>query len=619
MIALLAYVSAVSLLLVAAAWASEPLLHAVRVPVRTAWVVAMLGIVLAVLAGRFAPSRVAIVVASRDPQGIASGGGPLPAPMLRPAVLQPRKTGALPVGAGRRASALPISAERTAVLLGGLWALASLACLVRLLAGARRVARLRRSCRHGTIDGVSVLVSHDTGPAVIGAIRQCIVVPTWVEALPADAQRLIVAHEREHIRAHDHRVYHAALLLVALMPWNMALWLALPRLRAAIEIDCDARVLRTRRGAGAAYGRLLLEVGERSVAMAAPLLALAEPATVLERRIEAMTTRRRMRDWNTLLPATGALLLLAGAWRAPRPAVTVTTLASRASGSVAQTVNPRRKPLVTPSVAAPAPERDRSASWPASMWAALTSTPSLAATLTETSAAAVRGIALPDTDARYEDAMHRSAAAHQARIDAITDSVIRNVYPELMHRPAGTPAFLGLVLDDRDKLMRHAVSYDPALPRDLDRILLKLGIDTLSARTIGVGMSANNPWQVTVGHAVEMIGPPRGQSAYSATIGTEGSVRRIPYEHIVDSVARARTPEAFVAHPDTFAIAMVLERDGRVVAYEASPSKAALTNDRSIRETFRRLSGDPSWTGRQMGFIGHRVPSFVSIYWALRP
>jgi len=74
-----------------------------------------------------------------------------------------------------------------------------------------------------------------------------------------------------------------------MMPWNPATWIILSRLRLAIEIDCDARVLR----GGVSpkvYGSLLVEVAER----ASPLrfaMALSDSSSHLHQRILAMSSR----------------------------------------------------------------------------------------------------------------------------------------------------------------------------------------------------------------------------------------------------------------------------------------------------------------------------------------
>src|SRR5690606_36406073 len=93
------------------------------------------------------------------------------------------------------------------------------------------------------------------------------VVPAWVLELDAELRGLLLRHERAHAAAGDPRVLLAGLFLVAAMPWNPIVWLQLIRLRNAIELDCDARVL----SAGAdpeRYGSLLIEVGRRRSAHA---------------------------------------------------------------------------------------------------------------------------------------------------------------------------------------------------------------------------------------------------------------------------------------------------------------------------------------------------------------
>src|SRR5262249_11905491 len=99
---------------------------------------------------------------------------------------------------------------------------------------------------------------------------------------------LVLRHEREHRVARDPYLLFAAALLVALLPWNLALWFAARRLRLAIEVDCDARVLQAHPSAER-YGLLLLTVAPRQSA-ASVLFAtmLSESTTHLERRILAM-------------------------------------------------------------------------------------------------------------------------------------------------------------------------------------------------------------------------------------------------------------------------------------------------------------------------------------------
>jgi hypothetical protein len=101
----------------------------------------------------------------------------------------------------------------------------------------------------------------------------------------------VLENEGEHVRAGDPRLLAAAIVCAVLTPWNPAAWWQLRRLRLAIEVDCDARVLR-RRGDVRAYGSVLLEVGRRTVRTRVAVAGFAEPVSALERRIRIMTAPR---------------------------------------------------------------------------------------------------------------------------------------------------------------------------------------------------------------------------------------------------------------------------------------------------------------------------------------
>lgn len=57
----------------------------------------------------------------------------------------------------------------------------------------------------------------------------------------------MVTHEREHLRALDHRLILLGLALLVLCPFSPVLWWQFSRLKFAIEMDCAARVLAGRR------------------------------------------------------------------------------------------------------------------------------------------------------------------------------------------------------------------------------------------------------------------------------------------------------------------------------------------------------------------------------------
>jgi len=199
------------------------------------------------------------------------------------------------------------------------WGASSAAVLLALAAMGAVLAVRRRGWSAAEVDGVPILVSSDTGPAVVGLVRSRIVLPTWALSADEEARRLVLEHEQEHVRAGDPRLLAAVLLLVALVPWNPAAWWQLRRLRLALEVDCDARVLR-RRADVRAYGAVLLEVGRRASRTRLAAAAFAEPVSSLERRIRIMTAPRVRRP---LLRAAGftalAATLVAVACRAPEP------------------------------------------------------------------------------------------------------------------------------------------------------------------------------------------------------------------------------------------------------------------------------------------------------------
>jgi beta-lactamase regulating signal transducer with metallopeptidase domain len=191
-----------------------------------------------------------------------------------------------------------------------------IACIV--LAGLRVIVdsvllyRRRRRWTPNTVDGVPVLISDDLGPAIVGLIEPVIVLPRWTLTLDRDERVLMLAHETEHLRARDGQLTTAALLTMIAMPWNPVAWWLLRRLRTAIEVDCDRRVLRAFPDISR-YGRLLVEVAQRAVGSSFAVAGFSERAAPLARRIQAMTTAVRPRRVLDMLGAGVGACALAGA------------------------------------------------------------------------------------------------------------------------------------------------------------------------------------------------------------------------------------------------------------------------------------------------------------------
>lgn len=221
----------------------------------------------------------------------------------------------------RAAVVLPRLPRRFESAVRRAWLFTSAAFLCLLLAASLRLFRDRRSWHAATVLDAAVFVSDEFGPAIVGLVRPVIVVPAWVLALDAAAQRTIVLHEEEHRRAGDPRLLHAALALLLLMPWNLGLWLMWRRLRRAIELDCDERVL-ARGVRGGDYANVLLDAWQRVRGTEGwlPSAAFAERASGLGRRVEhLMRPEPRRRAMKIVSGSIVAAMFVAAAMLVPAP------------------------------------------------------------------------------------------------------------------------------------------------------------------------------------------------------------------------------------------------------------------------------------------------------------
>ena len=188
-------------------------------------------------------------------------------------------------------------ADRGALIdrgLVALWLALSALLIVRLVQAVIDIGKRRRQWRAAQLDGMSVRISENVGPAVVGLRSMDVVVPEWITALDRSLRAIVLRHEQEHRNARDPQLLFMSTVAVALMPWNLALWIQARRLRLAIEMDCDARVLRAHPSTER-YGLLMLTIAQRrSIAPAVFAPMLSERSSHLERRILAMqpSTRR---------------------------------------------------------------------------------------------------------------------------------------------------------------------------------------------------------------------------------------------------------------------------------------------------------------------------------------
>jgi hypothetical protein len=192
------------------------------------------------------------------------------------------------------AAVVPVTGAlaRTDDLLAWAWAVSAALLLGALGCGLWRLSRKARSWPVATVAGGEVLLSHGFGPALVGVWSPRIVVPRWALRLGAERLRMAYLHEAEHRRAGDGLLLLGGALLTAAAPWNVGLWWIHARLRTAVEMDCDRRVLE----AGAhpvAYGSLLLELGTRTGGVPLMVAAFARPRATLERRMMMIVRERK--------------------------------------------------------------------------------------------------------------------------------------------------------------------------------------------------------------------------------------------------------------------------------------------------------------------------------------
>ena len=204
------------------------------------------------------------------------------------------------------------------LLLG--WALATASLLALALSLLFRTRRLKRDWVPGELQGRTILLAEEWGPAVVGFFHPRIVLPRWCSTLEEDELKLILDHEAEHLRAGDLPLLLLAGLPPVLLPWSLPLWWMWRRLRLAVEGDCDLRVLRKNPRATRAYLELLLEVGRRVPGHRLAAAMLSEPERTLERRIKIMTMPFPRKPFlRGALLVTGGAVLVAVACLAPTP------------------------------------------------------------------------------------------------------------------------------------------------------------------------------------------------------------------------------------------------------------------------------------------------------------
>ncbi len=561
MLSWMAYSIAGSLILVVAGMLAEPAVRRVHAPTRAVWLLVILTSI-AWSSSTFLQGRRTLDTAygltllqdSRAPHVASAASGR--------ADIRTARVAEAGVAEARETRDRTSDRVRVDLALLTLWLLGGLACLAVVAVSAWRIARMRRTWQRDVVAGVPVLVSHDLGPAVIGLVHHGIVVPAWVTSLDPTEQHLVMRHEREHVRAGDPLLLWSATLLVASTPWNIALWAALRRLRHAIEIDCDARVLAGGHEAPA-YCRLLIDVGERTLSGVAPIAALAEPSTLLERRITAMMATKTS-AWRPVMGGIVAAGLIAVACRAPRPALAPADRVTEAVRALSATLAPHGG----------------------------------ASALTDGERRRLR--AALDSVIGQRAVTERTDSRDLVDVTPQVDDIIRTAYPSLVARRDTSPVIIGIVFDTVGHLLRHVMRPDDPSYQDARSFFGATGLDTLSTRTQQLGITDRPQWRATVLFAIERAGAvgdrtnpmniklhvpdsaaalqPRRETSRSADAA--GAVGVIPpseqFGARTDSIGRVRYPAAFAAHKGAYIVAAIYSPTGALLSTAAK--KVPLTS-----------------------------------------
>ena len=302
MMALMVYAAVVGGFVAAGGLALERLSAAAGKPRRFAWMAALALAVVIPLAATVHAIRSAPRAQAASEATVADGTHPM-------AEARGKIVPALPPLPGRESA-------RAAATVWGAGSMAALAILCTILLC---VAWARRRWVRTRVDNADVYVSRRFGPALVGVTKPWVVVPSWVLGLSYGARAAIIRHEAEHARARDHLALLSAGLMVAAFPWNPAMWWMFRRLRAAIEFDCDERVIAS--GIAAKdYGDVLLDAGSRSFGRWGLAPAMSHPTSLLERRLRTMSEKRtKLSGARAALLAVAAMVALAVACDTPVP------------------------------------------------------------------------------------------------------------------------------------------------------------------------------------------------------------------------------------------------------------------------------------------------------------
>ncbi len=169
------------------------------------------------------------------------------------------------------------------------------------------------------VNGITIKRSATFGPALVGVRKARVVIPHWLASVDPEAENMAIEHEFSHLTARDSVLQFAALVLAIAMPWNPIIWWQFARLRDAVEVDCDVRILDTGTDV-ATYASILVEIAANRINSPFPAVAFFSTNSQLARRVTTMVQHKGPpRYLRTTLLAAFGLALAFTACETPQP------------------------------------------------------------------------------------------------------------------------------------------------------------------------------------------------------------------------------------------------------------------------------------------------------------
>ena len=215
---------------------------------------------------------------------------------------QPQVHTGVPVINAALEDSLPVATPAASVNPMQLWILAGtlLWCVgaaVMVLYGAAGYFRLRRRLRTATrLEGKVFQSENVRSPFILGVFRPRIYLPY---GLDGENRRMVLVHERFHLKRRDPFVRLFAYCLLALHWFNPLVWLAFSCMSRDMEMSCDEKVLES--GSARAYSLCLLSIASNRRFPSPAPLAFGE--TGVKGRIKNALAWKKPRRWAAVVAA----------------------------------------------------------------------------------------------------------------------------------------------------------------------------------------------------------------------------------------------------------------------------------------------------------------------------